>query len=460
MSDTLENILGRQRDYFNSGITLPASFRIAGLGRLRAEVNKRRAQIEAALETDLKRNRLESFLAETLMLSDSLKNAVKKTARWAAPKRVRPSILNFPSWEKFIPEPYGVSLIISPWNYPFLLSLGPLVAAVSAGNCALIKPSRNSPASSALVAEIVDAAFPPEHVAVVQTDANTTQALLEYKFDKIFFTGSTRVGKLVLEAAAQHITPATLELGGKSPCIVTESANLSVACKRIVWGKFLNAGQTCVAPDYILVHYTKKDDLIAGLTKNIIAFYGHDIRNSPDYPRIINAKNHARLVSYLEPDKPMWGGEHAVEDLYFGPTIMPNATWEDPAMQEEIFGPILPIIAYDSLNEAVAQINSREKPLALYLFTNDKSQVQTVWSRCHFGGGCVNDILSHLVNDRLPFGGVGSSGMGNYHGRWGFEAFSHYKSQVKRAVFLDPPLRYPPHSGKDWLKKILIRLYQ
>jgi aldehyde dehydrogenase (NAD+) len=263
------------------------------------------------------------------------------------------------------------------------------------------------------------------------------------------------VGRLVLQAAARHITPTTLELGGKSPCIVTESADLAVASKRIAWGKLLNAGQTCVAPDYVLVHRAKRDALIARLIESIAAFYGPDIRRSPDYPRIINAGQHARLVSYLEPGKVSWGGEHSVEELYFGPTIMTDVTADSPVMKEEIFGPILPVIAYDSMDEAVAWVNRHEKPLALYVFSGDRGQIETLWSKCRFGGGCVNDTLSHFLNERLPFGGIGNSGMGNYHGRWGFDAFSHYKSRVHRAVRPDIPIRYPPYAGKDRLKRIL-----
>jgi aldehyde dehydrogenase (NAD+) len=453
-----EKSIARQREYFRNGHTVPVAGRVAGLRSLQSAMEQRHSAIEAALEADLKRNRFESFLAEILLLQSELKKAVKNTARWSAPRRVLPSVLNFCSRDRIVPEPYGVVLIISPWNYPFLLSLGPLIAAISAGNCVVLKPSSFAPASSAVLAEIVGSAFPEEYAAVVQGGAGTAQALLEHKFDKIFFTGSARVGRLVLQAAARHITPVTLELGGKSPCIVTESAELRVASRRIVWGKLLNAGQTCVAPDYILVQRSKKDELITRLVESITAFYGNDIRRNPDYPRIIGEKHHARLLSYLDAGKIVWGGDHDGEDLYFGPTLLADVTWEDRIMKEEIFGPLLPLIAYDSLEEVIERVNAREEPLSLYLFTADKKQIETVWSRCRFGGGCVNDTLSHLLNSRLPFGGTGNSGMGSYHGRWGFETFSHQKSLVHRTVRPDIPLRYPPYSNKGWLKNLLLKV--
>jgi aldehyde dehydrogenase (NAD+) len=457
--DACGTIIERQRAFFKAGKTLPVSFRIAQLRSLQSETNRRRSAIEAAMAADLGRHAFETFAAEELLLAVAIKTALRHTKGWASPKRARPSLLNFPSRDAVIPEPYGLSLIISPWNYPFLLSLAPLVAAISAGNCAVIKPSEYAPAASALLAEIAQAAFPPEYVTVAQGDAGTAKALLEHRFDKIFFTGSARVGKLVLQAAARRLTPTTLELGGKSPCIVSGSADLSVAARRIIWGKLLNAGQTCVAPDYILAHRSIHDALIERLIQAVSAFYGRDLRRNPDYPRIVNAKNFARLVSYLVPEKVAWGGEYEAEALYFGPTIMAGCTEADAVMQEEIFGPILPVIAYDSTDEILAWVNSREQPLALYVFTSDKALVKTLWSRCRFGGGCVNDTLSHLLNERLPFGGIGSSGMGSYRGKWGFEAFSHHKSLLRRAVHPDLPVRYPPYSGKDWLKRVLAKIF-
>lgn len=457
--DIGRTMVEQQQAFFHTGKTLPVSFRKEQLRRLQHELGRRRADMEAAMYADLGRHDFETFVAEELLLSSAVKTALRYIKRWAAPKRVWPSLLNFPSRDRVIPEPYGVALIISPWNYPFLLSLAPLVAAISAGNCAVVKPSEYAPTAAAVLASIVQAVFPPEYVTVVQGDAQTAGSLLAQRFDKIFFTGSARVGRIVLEAAARHLTPTTLELGGKSPCIVTESADLTTAGRRIVWSKLLNAGQTCVAPDYILAHRSIHDALIKQLVEAVVAFYGRDIRRNPDYPRIVNAANFHRLLSYLDPQKTVWGGEHDAETRYFGPTIMRGVTRADTVMQEEIFGPILPVIAYDTMDEAITWVNDYEKPLALYLFTNDKIAIRDVWSRCHFGGGCVNDTLSHLLNERLPFGGVGHSGMGSYHGKWGFDSFSHHKSLVRRALHPDFPVRYAPYSGKERLKKLLARVF-
>lgn len=458
--ETFESLIRRQRDYFSSGRTRPVSFRLEQLKKLQEALVKRLSDIEAALEADLKRHHFETFISENLLLMSTLKQAIKKTGRWAGPKRVWPSILNFYSRDIIAPEPFGLALIISPWNYPILLSLAPLVGAISAGNCAVLKPSELSPSSSALISEIISSIYHPDYVAVVQGGAGAAQSLLENKFDKIFFTGSARVGRLVQKAAAERLTPVTLELGGKNPALVTESADLPVAAKRIIWGKLFNAGQTCLAPDYLLVHSSKKDELIKLLIETIISFYGRDIGQNPDYPRIIDAGNHARLSSCLEPAKIVWGGEMSLEDLYFGPTIMSGLSWDDPVMADEIFGPILPVLAYDSINEAVSQINGQEKPLALYLFTGDRRQIKTVWSQCSFGGGCVNDTMSHIINGRLPFGGIGQSGQGAYRGQWSFEAFSHYKSLVHRAIRPDLTLRYPPYASKNKIKAILTYLYK
>lgn len=457
--DSIENIVEKQRDYFFGGQTLPLSFRVDRLRALQSEIIKRQVDIEGALAADHKRHHFETFLTETLILLASLKDAVKNTVRRGTPRKIRSSLLNFRSSDRIVPEPYGLSLIISPWNYPFLLSLGPLTAAISAGNCAIMKPSEFSPTTSILLAEITRAVFPEEYVTVVQGDADTAGHLLKQKFDKIFFTGSARVGQIVLQAAAKNITPTTLELGGKNPCIVSETAELSLAARRIVWGKMLNAGQTCLAPDYLLVHESVTDELLERLAEAVVAFYGRDIRHNSDYARIINKINHSRLKSYLEPGKVAWGGENDSEELYFGPTFMTNVVWDDRVMAEEIFGPILPIMTYRSLDEVVNRINGRDKPLALYLFSQDLGQADLILSRCRFGGGCLNDTLSHFINARLPFGGTGRSGLGSYHGQWGFDAFTHYKGLLNRGLWPDVPLRYPPYAGKDKLKSLLTRFF-
>ena len=457
--DRLTRLVEQQRAWFLAGHTLPVKERLAALERLRTAIVRHHVALESALQADLGRCNMESFLAETVLLLDSLDKAAAHVRRWAAPQRVRPSLFNLPSSDWLIPEPYGLTLILSPWNYPFLLSLGPLIAAISAGNCAVLKPSECAPAASALLATIIEDTFAPEHVALVQGGPDTATALLHQHFDYIFFTGSARVGRLVLQAAAHHLTPVTLELGGKSPCIVTESADLAVTARRIAWGKLFNAGQTCVAPDYVLVTPSKEEELLGRLADSMTALYGHAPRNNPDYARIINTRHHARLVSLLEPDKLFLGGNHDAAERYFSPTIMRGISWDAPAMREEIFGPILPVLTCPSLDEAINLVNTREKPLALYLFTHNNEDVERVWSRCHFGGGCVNDTLSQLLNDRLPFGGVGGSGMGCYHGQWGFATFSHYKSQVRRSTWADLPLRYPPYAGKSWVRGVLTRLF-
>lgn len=450
-------LVAEQRAFFAAGHTLPAEARRTALKRLHTVLTARQADMEEALKRDLGRCRMETFLAESVLLLDELKTAMARVRAWARPGFVLPSLLNFPSLDRIWREPYGVTLIISPWNYPFLLTLGPLIAAVTAGNCAILKPSEDAPASAALLADMVEEAFAPEHVRVVQGGAEVARGLLAQRFDHIFFTGSARVGRLVLEAAARHLTPVCLELGGKSPCIVTRSADLRLAARRIAWGKLLNAGQTCVAPDYVLVHPDREEALCQELRLAMQAFYGTDASRSPDYARIVNARHHVRLVSYLETARVWHGGDHDAQSLYFGPTIVRGASFQDRIMQEEIFGPILPVLPCSSLDEAIRLINDREKPLALYLFSQSREEADRVWTHCHFGGGCVNDTLSHLINKRLPFGGVGQSGMGSYHGRWGFETFSHQKSQLVRLV-PDVPLRYPPFAGKNRIRALLRRL--
>lgn len=453
----LASILASQKAHFAAGRTLPIEEREASLKRLRNVLKGREADMEEALRKDLGRSRMESFFAECVLLQDELKKTLASVRGWSKPKHVLPSLLNFPSSDRVWREPYGVTLILSPWNYPFLLTLGPLIAAVAAGNCAILKPSEEAPHCAALLADMVGEAFAREHVSLVQGGVDTARELLALRFDHIFFTGSARVGQLVMEAAARHLTPVCLELGGKSPCIVTESADIRLAARRIVWGKLLNAGQTCVAPDYVLVHPDREEELCQELSSAIREFYGEDARTSPDYARIVNARHHARLVSYLESANVWYGGDYDAQSLYFGPTILRDASFGDRVMQEEIFGPILPILSCLSLDAAIEQINAHERPLALYLFSDSREDADRVWTRCHFGGGCVNDTLSHLINPRLPFGGVGQSGMGCYHGRWGFETFSHPKSQLVR-MRPDVPLRYPPFAKKDWVRNILQRL--
>jgi aldehyde dehydrogenase (NAD+) len=371
---------------------------------------------------------------------------------------VRTPAIQWPASSAIHPEPYGVCLIVAPWNYPFQLAVAPLIAAIAAGNCAVVKPSELAPLTSATLDRILRQAFNPSHVAVVEGDSSVSRALLDEPFDKIFFTGSTRVGKIVMKAAARHLTPVTLELGGKSPCIVADDAHLPLAARRIAWGKFINAGQTCVAPDYLLVQENVKDELLAGIEASIRTFYGENPAKSADYARIINRGHFDRLVALLKTGPIRTGGNTDAQDRYIAPTVLDPVCWNDPIMGEEIFGPLLPVISFSSLNEAVEAVKTRPAPLALYFFGNSKAAREKVIGGISFGGGCVNDTLVHLGSPHLPFGGVGQSGMGSYHGKAGFDAFSHRKSVLKRGAFPDAPVRYPPFSQwKTWLAKRLLR---
>ena len=413
-------------------------------------------EILEALYKDFKKPKFEGVVSETSYVINDLKNTLKNLSSWAKPKRVFPSLLNFPSSDYIYNDPYGRVLIISPWNYPFQLALSPLIAAVASGNTVTLKPSELTPYTSAVVSKIIRESFDFRHVVVVTGDATIAQDLLNKRWDYIFFTGSVAVGKIVAKAAAEHLTPVTLELGGKSPCIVDETANLPLAAKRIVWGKLFNAGQTCIAPDYIVVHYRMKKKLTNLLIKEIELALGENNQESEDFARIINLKNWRRQVGLLENQFVTYGGQHNEEELYVGPTLIDEPIAESALMQEEIFGPILPIVSYENKEHLHRILTRYEKPLALYLFSEDKSFQKEVMRKYSFGGGCINDTLVHFSNKRLPFGGVGHSGIGAYHGKYGFDTFSHKKSVVKKANWLDVPLRYAPYKGKlKMIKKIL-----
>lgn len=452
-----QHLVDQQRLFFLSGSTLPVSFRRQQLKKLYTSILEYSSELEAALYSDFKKCKFETNLSEITISLLSIKYALKHINSWSKAQKVRGSLLNFRSSDCIIPEPYGVSLIISPWNYPFLLAIDPLIAAISAGNCVVLKPSELSPATSSVIQRMLDNIFPSEYIAVIQGDADVSKQLLEVRFDKIFFTGSTRTGRLVYEAAAKNLTPVTLELGGKSPCIVSESANLSLAAKRIIWGKMMNAGQTCIAPDYILVSKNRKEQLIATLIETIELFYGKNIQANPDFPRIINEGHFSRLQALLSCGAIVFGGQTDRNDLYISPTIIDNVTWDSEIMKDEIFGPILPILEFECFDEIVEKIKKLEKPLALYIFSEDKKEIKTVLQNCSFGGGCVNDTISHLLNHRLPFGGVGNSGIGSYHGKFGFNTFSHFKSIVKRATWPDFSVRYAPYREQliNKMKKML-----
>lgn len=418
------------------------------LKKLLTNVIKYEDEIIKALYDDFKKPAFESVATETSYIISDLKDTIATIDKYVKPQKVTFNLLNFPSNDYIISEPYGKVLIIAPWNYPFQLAICPLVAAVAAGNTVVLKPSELTPHTSAIIAKIISESFDKNHVSVEQGGQEKSTELLSQRWDYIFFTGSVAVGKIVAKAAALNLTPVTLELGGKSPCIVDQTAKMTLTAKRIVWGKFINAGQTCIAPDFILVHQSVKANLLSELKNEIIKAYGNDIKNSPDLARIINLKNWERLVGYIQSDKVIFGGETEKETLFIAPTLIDEPELKSDVMQNEIFGPLLPIISYQSENELKAIIESYEKPLSLYVFTERADFANEIMNQFSFGGGCINDTIMHIANKRLPFGGVGHSGMGAYHGKYSFDTFSHKKSISKKGTWLDVPLRYAPYKDK------------
>ena len=433
------------------------STRKEALVKLMNEIIRLENEIIQALYEDFKKPPFESIATETSYVISELKDTIKNIEKWAKIKKVFPSILNFPSTDYIVKEPYGEVLIIAPWNYPFQLAMAPLIAAVAAGNQVTLKPSELTPKTSAVILKIAEKVFQHQHVKVIEGGVEATQKLLAQRWDYIFFTGSVAVGKIVAKAAAENLTPVTLELGGKNPCIIDETANLKLAAKRIVWGKFLNAGQTCIAPDYILIQEEMKSHFADFLKNEITNAYGENPKESPDFARIINEKNWHRLVSMIEPNKVIFGGETDIEDCYIAPTVIEVDDLDSKLMQEEIFGPLLPIITYKNDEEINKVISRYEKPLALYVFTDDKKFARKTILEHSFGGGCINDTVIHFANKRLPFGGVGHSGVGAYHGELSFDTFSHRKGILKKANWLDLNLRYAPYTNSktSTLKKIL-----
>lgn len=413
-------------------------------------------EIIEALYKDFKKPAFESFLTEINVVQSDLKDVIKNIKSWARPKRVRASILNFPSSDYIYSEPYGKTLIISPWNYPFQLAICPLISAYAAGNSIVLKPSELTPNTSSLISKIIRETFEVSEVVAVLGDADVAKSQLSKRWDYIFFTGSVSVGKEIAKTAAENLTPVTLELGGKNPCIVDETANLQVAAKRIVWGKFINSGQTCIAPDYLLIQKRVKSKFIGFLKQEIINAYGEDPKLSPDFTRIINKKNWQRLVGLIEEYKVISGGIHDEETLYISPTLIDEPYLDSEIMKDEIFGPLLPLLSYENESDLEKIISKYEKPLSLYVFTENKSFAEKIIQKFSFGGGCVNDTVVHFSNKRLPFGGVGNSGIGAYHGKKSYETFSHQKSIVKKATWLDIPLRYAPYKNKlKFIRKIL-----
>ncbi|MFM7364972.1 MAG: aldehyde dehydrogenase [Cuspidothrix sp.] len=449
------DIIAKQRQFFQTGKTKDVAFRISQLKILKQLVSENKEGIIQALKADLHKPEFESYATE-IGVNKEIDYALKHINNWTKPKKAAVPLEFFPYGAKTYPEPLGVVLIIGPWNYPFQLIISPLVGAIASGNCTIIKPSELAPHTSNLISELIQKYFAPEYITVIQGAVETSQQLLAQKFDHIFFTGGTAIGKIVMEAAAKHLTPVTLELGGKSPCIIDTDINLDYTAKRITWGKFINAGQTCIAPDYLLVDKKIKPELITALQKCLQEFYGENPATSPDYARIVHHKHFDRLANLLKAGKIIVGGETNREELYIAPTLLENVTLEDAVMQEEIFGPILPIIEYTDINEAISLINSRPKPLALYLFCQNKNLQKQILQETSSGGVCINDTVMQVGVSSLPFGGVGDSGIGSYHGKASFDTFSHYKSVLKNSFRLDIDWRYAPYKGKLSLLKRII----
>ena len=444
----IEQLLEKQREFYRSGATLPLNFRILQLKKLYAAIKKYQSEINDALKADLGKSHFESFMCESGFVLTEISYLIKHTPKFAKRKTVRTPLAQFPSHSYKQPVPYGNTLIMSPWNYPFLLTIDPLATAIAAGNTAIVKPSAYSPATSAIVEKIIKECFPSKYVAVVTGGRAENTALLDQKFDFVFFTGSQAVGKELLRHTAEHLTPAVLELGGKSPCIVDSSANIKLAARRIVFGKYLNCGQTCVAPDYILCESSIKDEFILAVISEIKRQYGNDPLLNKDYGKIINEKHFTRLCALIDEDKVVFGGTTDAATCRISPTVMDNVTYDDAVMGEEIFGPIMPIITFDDFDEVVNKLKTKDKPLALYLFTSNKRHIRRVTTELSYGGGCINDVIIHLATSEMGFGGVGESGMGAYHGKTGFDTFSHYKSVVDKKTWLDLPMRYQPYNSK------------
>lgn len=453
-----KDIIQAQRAFFYEGNTFPIEFRKVALIKLKKLLDAYQEELIQAIHSDFKKSEYETILTEIAMIKLELRKHISNLKKWSKPQKVRASILNFPSTDYIYKQPFGVVLIISPWNYPLLLAIQPLISAIAAGNCVVLKPSEVSSNTSAVIAKMINDNFPTEYISVILGDVEKTTEILENKFDKIFFTGSTAVGKIIQEKAAETLTPTVLELGGKSPCVITKSANLEIAAKRITFGKFVNAGQTCIAPDFIWIDESIKDDFLIILKRTIVDFYGDEIESNPDFPRIINKKQFARLKQYLDNGKLYFGGKSNSNTNYIEPTILDEISFTDSIMKDEIFGPILPVLTFKNLAEVVNHNHENEKPLAMYLFSTDHTEIKNFMTQTQFGGGCVNDVLSHIINDKVPFGGFGSSGLGNYHGKFGFDAFVHFKSVVHRKNWLDFKIKYAPYAKKSGIiKKLLSR---
>ncbi|MDA9356834.1 aldehyde dehydrogenase [Flavobacteriaceae bacterium] len=450
------DFFNKQKNYFFQGKTRSVDKRIEVLEKLDTSISKNEKNIFEALKKDLNKSNFESYLTEIAILKSEIRLIKKKLKKWSKPKRVKSTLASFPSKDYLLQEPYGITLIISPWNYPFQLALLPLISSISAGNTVVIKPSEHSPHTSKLIKDIISSIFSEDYVKVVLGDSNVATKLLKLRWDYIFFTGSVKVGKIVAKAASEFLTPLTLELGGKNPCIVDKNTNIKLTAKRLVWGKFVNAGQTCIAPDYLIVEKSIKDNLIDELIIEIERAYGKNQENSEDYARIINQENLKRLVSMINNQEIIYGGNHNLDNKYLSPTIINNPDLRSKLMKEEIFGPILPVFEYENKEDIFKLIYNYEKPLALYVFSKNSKFSNEIINKVSFGGGVINDTMIQFGNHRLPFGGVGESGMGSYHGESGYKLFSHQKPIVKKGNWLDISTRYAPYTGKlNSLKKLL-----
>ncbi|MBE4948599.1 aldehyde dehydrogenase [Chryseobacterium culicis] len=451
----IENILQKQRDFYQTQQTHSLAFRKMYLEKLKNLIISNENKLYEAIHKDFGKSKFDTFTTELSFILNDINYYIKNLKKLSKPKKVSTNLVNQLGTSKIYADPLGCVLVIGAWNYPYQLSLSPVIAAMAAGNCCILKPSEIAANTMKAMASFINENFPPEYLYVYEGGIEETTALLQLRFDKIFFTGSTKVGKIVYKAAAEHLTPVTLELGGKSPAIVTKNANLEVAAKRIVWGKFLNAGQTCVAPDYLLVEETIQEQFLEMLRKYIKEF-GYE-KDSEQYTRIINQRNFQRLVRLIDQEKIYSGGQSDEAKLYIEPTILHHVDWNDEIMQEEIFGPLLPVISFQNYHAALNAVLALEKPLAAYLFTNNSEEKESFTRKLSFGGGCINDTVMHLSNDHLPFGGVGNSGTGNYHGKYGFETFSHQKAVLDKTTWGEPNIKYPPYSEKklSWIKKLL-----
>lgn len=457
-ANQIQAILEKQRKFYRSGATLPVSYRVEMLKKLRSTIQKYESEIAEALKEDLGKGTFESFMCETGLVLSEISYMIKHTRKFAANRRVHTPLAQFASTSYKKPSPYGNVLIMSPWNYPLLLTIDPLADALAAGNTAVVKPSAYSPATSALIEKMIKECFDPEYVAVVNGGRKENACLLDMNFDFIFFTGSQSVGKEVLRHTAERLTPAVLELGGKSPCIVDSTAKLKLAAKRIVFGKYLNCGQTCVAPDYILCEKSIKEELLKEICKQVKLQYGENPLENPNYGKIISEKHFNRINGLIDQEKVVLGGRTNPLTNQIAPTVMDNVTWEDAVMQEEIFGPVLPILTFDKFQDIFEILEDRAKPLALYIFSEDKTHIRAVQDRLNYGGGCVNDTIIHLATSEMGFGGVGESGIGTYHGKEGFDTFSHLKSTVDKKTWMDLPMRYQPYKGAYFkLLKMFLR---